>query len=91
MSEVPTLHIRNVPGGVYQALRERATRSHRSLNAEVIELLEKSLETELETERLRARLEGFRREWLAPDEARTPEEMIRAGREERDRRIAGDL
>jgi plasmid stability protein len=91
MTEVPTLHIRNVPGGVYQALRERATRGHRSLNAEVIDLLEKSLAMELETERLRAQLEEFRREWLAPDEAPTPEEMIRAGREERDWRIAGDL
>jgi plasmid stability protein len=91
MTEVPTLHIRNVPGGVYQALRERATRGHRSLNAEVIDLLEKSLAMELETERLRAQLEEFRREWLAPDDAPTPEEMIRAGREERDRRIAGDL
>jgi plasmid stability protein len=91
MTQVPTLHIRNVPDGVYQALRERATRGHRSLNAEVIDLLEKSLAMELETERLRAQLEEFRREWLAPDDAPTPEEMIRAGREERDRRIAGDL
>jgi plasmid stability protein len=91
MSEVPTLHVRNVPDGVYAALRKRAARSRRSLNAEVIDVLERSLERELESERLQAQLEEFRREWLAPDDAPTPEEMIRAGREERDRRIAGDL
>jgi plasmid stability protein len=91
MADVPTLHVRNVPGALYEALRERAGRSRRSLNAEVIDLLEKSLERELESERLIAQLEEFRREWLAPDDAPAPEEMIRAGREERDRRIAGDL
>jgi plasmid stability protein len=91
MADVPTLHVRNVPGALYKALRERAGRSRRSLNAEVIDLLEKSIERELESERLIAQLEEFRREWLAPDDAPTPEEMIRAGREERDRRIAGDL
>jgi plasmid stability protein len=91
MADVPTLHVRNVPGALYEALRERAGRSRRSLNAEVIDLLEKSLERELESERLIAQLEEFRREWLASDDAPTPEEMIRAGREERDRRIAGDL
>jgi plasmid stability protein len=91
MADVPTLHVRNVPGALYEALRERAGRSRRSLNAEVIDLLEKSLERELESERLIAQLEEFRLEWLAPDDAPTPEQMIRAGREERDRRIAGDL
>jgi plasmid stability protein len=91
MGHVPTLHIRNVPAGVYEALRERAARGRRSLNAEVIHVLEKSLEREMESVRLRAQLEEFRREWLAPDDAPTPEEMIRAGHEERDRRIAGDL
>jgi plasmid stability protein len=91
MTGVPTLHVRNVPDGVYAALRKRAARSRRSLNAEVIDVLERSLEREVEAERLQAQLEEFRREWLAPDDAPTPEEMIRAGREERDRRIAGDL
>jgi plasmid stability protein len=91
MTGVPTLHVRNVPDGVYAALREQAARSRRSLNAEVIDVLERSLERELEAERLQAQLEEFRQEWLAPDDAPTPEEMIRAGREERDRRIAGDL
>jgi plasmid stability protein len=91
MTDVPTLHIRNVPGGVYEALRERAARRHRSLNAEVIDLLEKSLERELESAQLRAQLEEFRREWLAPDDAPAPEQLIRAGREERAGRIAGDL
>lgn len=34
------LHIRNVPDELYERLRRRAAAQHRSLSAEVIELLE---------------------------------------------------
>jgi plasmid stability protein len=37
---MPILHIRNVPDELYERLRRRAVAQHRSLSAEVIELLE---------------------------------------------------
>lgn len=38
-----TLHVRNVPEGVYEALRGRAAAHGRSINAETIALLEPAL------------------------------------------------
>lgn len=40
---MPTLHVRNVPEGVYEALRARAAAHGRSINAETIALLEPAL------------------------------------------------
>jgi plasmid stability protein len=91
MSHVPTLNIRNVPERVVATLRRRAKENGRSLNAEVVEALKDYDERHTRADDLLRQLEEFRREWLAPPDAPTPEEMIRAGREERDRRIAGDL
>ncbi len=84
---MPTLHIRNVPLDVYEALRRRAGRSRRSLNAEVIETLRASVEDAAERERLLEELDDLRREFLLPDDARKPEDVIRAGREERSREL----
>ena len=91
MSEVPTLNIRNVPERVVATLRRRAKEHGRSLNAEVVEALKEYDTRHSDRTELRRQLQKFRREWLAPPDAPTPEEMIRAGHEERDRRIAGDL
>lgn len=91
MSDVPTLNIRNVPEKVVATLKRRAKENGRSLNAEVVEALKDYDERHTRAAKLRRQLEEFRREWLAPSDAPTPEEMIRAGHEERDRRIAGDL
>jgi hypothetical protein len=91
MSEVPTLNIRNVPAHVVLTLKRRARENRRSLNAEVVEVLTDYDRRHSSREELRRQLAAFRREWLAPPGAPTPEEAIRAGREERDRRIAGDL
>jgi plasmid stability protein len=87
MTGVPTLHIRNVPMEVYEALRRRAGRSRRSLNAEVIETLRASVEDAAERERLLAELDDLRREFLLPEDAPKPEDVIRAGREERSREL----
>jgi plasmid stability protein len=62
MTSVPTLHVRNVPPEVYEALRARAARNRRSINAEVIEILRsqarmRSLEEVRES--IRARRERF--------------------------------
>jgi antitoxin FitA len=41
-----TLHIRNVPETLYQRLQNLAAQEHRSLNAQVITLLSRSVEEE---------------------------------------------
>jgi plasmid stability protein len=91
MADVPTLHIRNVPERVITTLKRRAKENGRSLNAEVVEALREYDERHTHAEELLRQLDEFRREWIAPADMPSPEEMIRAGREERDRRIAGDL
>lgn len=91
MSRVPTLHIRNVPDAVVATLKRRAKQRGRSLNAEVVQALKEYDERHTRAEEMLRQLEEFRREWLAPPDAPTPEEIIRVGREERDRRVAGDL
>ncbi len=88
---MPTLNIRNVPAHVVSTLKRRAQENARSLNAEVVEALKEYDERHTNRAELRRQLAEFRREWLAPADAPTPEEAIRAGRDERDRRIAGDL
>jgi plasmid stability protein len=44
---VPTLHVRNVPDDLYDALRRRAEARRTSIGAEAIALLERGLRTEL--------------------------------------------
>ena len=90
MSSVPTLHIRNVPAEVYEELRERARRAGRSLNAEVVAALQEFLRKD-RSYGFMEELDAFRREWLAPEAAPKPEEIILEAREERTRRLAGDL
>jgi plasmid stability protein len=91
MSRVPTLNIRNVPERVVRTLKRRAKENGRSLNAEVIEALKEYDERHTNRAELRQKLEEIRRKWTLPPDAPTPEELIRAGHEDRDRRIAGDL
>ena len=90
MNDVPTLHIRNVPPEVYEELRERARRAGRSLNAEVVDALKEFVRRERSYGFIE-QLDAFRREWLAPEDTPKPEEIIREAREERTRRVAGDL
>jgi plasmid stability protein len=77
MAAVPTLHIRNVPQPVYDALKERAERNNRSLNMEVIEALEAFAAEERRSRDVLGRLEAFRAEFLLPDDAPKPEDVIR--------------
>jgi plasmid stability protein len=46
MSRMPTLYIRNVPAEVYEALKARAKREGRSVNAEALTVLEQIAERE---------------------------------------------
>lgn len=40
---MPILHVRNIPGDLYDRMRLHASAQHRSLSAEVIALLERGL------------------------------------------------
>lgn len=90
---MPTLNIRNVPDRVVRTLKRRARENGRSLNAEVVAALKDYDERHNDRAALRRQFEELRREDLPPRPpgAPTPEEMIRAGRDDRDRRIVGDL
>jgi len=55
---MPTLYVRNFPQALYEALRERARASHRSIAAEVLALLEENVPTAQE---LRSRHEWVRK------------------------------
>jgi plasmid stability protein len=86
MRGVATLHIRNVPEDVYAWLRERARRSGRSLNAEVVEALRATVDRG-ERAGFMERLEELRREFLLPDDAPPAEVVVREARDERAREI----
>ena len=91
---MPTLYIRNVPPEVYEALKARAKREGRSVNAEALKILEDVAERELQPTSVTKRLWEIadRIEW--DRDAPPPEEVIRQMREERTeelmRRIRGD-
>lgn len=87
MGNVPTLNIRNVPERVVATLKRRAKQNGRSLNAEVVEILKGSAEREEQAADLLRELDELRAEWLLPDDAPKPEDVIREAREERAREI----
>lgn len=44
LQDMAILHVRNVPGSLYERLRQQAEAQNRSLSAEVIVLLERALD-----------------------------------------------
>lgn len=90
---MPTLNIRNVPEKVVATLKRNARENGRSLNAEVVEALKDYDERHTRTEELLRELDELRAEWLLPDDAAKPEDVIREARDERtreiDRRVRG--
>ena len=93
MSNVPALHVRNVPERVVATLKRRAKENGRSLNAEVLEALKDYDERHTHAEELLRQLEEFRAEFVLPEDAPKPEDVIREARDERgreiDRRVRG--
>jgi plasmid stability protein len=81
MREVPALHVRNVPPEVYEALRARASREGRSMNAEVIAILRRALASRRDPDDLIADLRRFRERVQLPPDAPTPEDLIREDRD----------
>jgi plasmid stability protein len=78
---MPALHVRNVPEEVYEALRARAAREGRSMNAEVIAILRRSLTSRRDPEDVIADLHRFRERVRLPADAPTPEDLIREDRD----------
>ena len=78
-----TLYVRDVPEKLYRRLRARARRNGRSLNAEVLELIDEAVLRELTSDEITVRLAELAAEIDLPPEAPRPEDIIR---EERDRR-----
>ncbi|MGZ4357974.1 MAG: FitA-like ribbon-helix-helix domain-containing protein [Gaiellaceae bacterium] len=78
-----TLYVRDVPEKLYKRLRVRARRNGRSLNAEVLELIDEAVLREVTSDEITDRLAELAAEIDLPPDAPRPEEIIR---EERDRR-----
>jgi len=80
-----TLYVENVPDDIYKALRKRARANRKSIAAEVISLLERTIPTEEELKRRRKAFEGLAklraRPPLSPGPFPSAEEMIREDRE----------
>ena len=80
-----TLYVENVPDEIYKALRKRARENRKSMAAEVIALLERSIPTAAELKRRQEfydRLAELRAQPpLGPGPFPSAEEMIREDRE----------
>lgn len=83
MSDVPALHIRNVPADVVETLRRRAEAHGRSLNAEVLRVLTSSVEREREETPITKRLAEIAARINLPPDAPRPEDFIRQDRDSR--------
>jgi plasmid stability protein len=82
MNGVATLYVRNVPAALYAELQRWAAESGRSVNAEVLALLEREADERRFQDGWFERVLALRRKiGLSPD-APTPEDLIR---EDRDR------
>ena len=67
-----TLYVRDVPEKLYKRLRARARRNGRSLNAEVLELIDEAVLRELSSEEITERLAELAAEIDLPPDAPRP-------------------
>ena len=81
---MPTLYVENVPEDLYEALRQRARQGHKSIAAEVLDLLKNNVPTQRELKARREfirRLERFRsKPTPSPGPFPSTEEMVREDR-----------
>ncbi len=63
---MPTLHVRSVPDNLYDQLRSLAQVKQRSLGAQVVAMLERSLEAETQQQRQAQLLGSIRRRRFTP-------------------------
>ena len=83
MTNVPALHVRDVPEGVLATLKDAAREKGRSLNAELLAWLEERARRHRERGVLTQRLAEIAARVNLPPDAPTPEEVIRRGRDSR--------
>jgi plasmid stability protein len=81
MTDMATLYIRDVPQVIVTRLKRRAKREGRSLNGEVVALLEASVAEERTLEEVLDRMEALAKEINLSPDAPMPEELIRADRD----------
>jgi plasmid stability protein len=82
MTDVPTLHVRNVPEDVYEGLRERARERGSSMNAETIEILRDALRWRRRSwDELMTDLDQLAKEINFGPDWPAPEDVIRADRD----------
>jgi plasmid stability protein len=77
MAAMPTLHLRNVPAGVYERLRRQAKQNGRSMNAEVIALLKEAVERKERASTITDELRRLAYKINLPEDAAKPEQIIR--------------
>jgi len=80
---VATLYVRDVPEKLHKRLRARARRNGRSLNAEVLELIDEAVLRELTSDEITDRLAELAAEIDLPPDAPRPEDIIRQERDHR--------
>ena len=79
---MPTLTVKKIPPAVYEALREQALRHHRSINGEIISILEENvLAKEVNPEEVLEQAAEYRR--LTASRPLTDDEITRAMEEDR--------
>ncbi len=92
MRRLPTLYIRNVPTEVYEALKARARREGRSVNAEALKILEDVAERQSSRAELAERLRAYSASFVRKPGDPTAAEVIRLLRDGRadelDRRLS---
>lgn len=79
---MPAFHLRNIPDDLYARLRKRARAEGRSINAEILAILERELDRP-DPQELMRRLDELRSEWTLSPEAPKPEDLIREDRDSR--------
>jgi len=79
---VAAFHVRDIPPALLERLRERARREGRSMNAEMLAILERDLSLPSHEEFTR-RLDDLRRRIRLSPDAPKPEDLIREDRDAR--------
>ena len=83
MTEMATLYIRDVPAVVVERLKGRASREGRSLNSEVLVVLEEAAQREKTLDEVLANIDAFAKRIKLSDDAPMPEDLIREDRDSR--------
>jgi plasmid stability protein len=92
MRRVPTLYIRNVPPEVYEALKARAKREGRSVNAQALVALEEIAEEERGQQAIDSFLEIAERvRKTRPPGGPTAAEIVRQMRDERTEHLSREI